>query len=127
MSATGRRTIFVAEDNAILLQGLRRALSANGYAVEPAEDGPALLRLLEEAESPPHLVLLDEMMPGMTGLEVLRFLREDHRWANIPAMLITAAADEELSASARDAGAVDVLIKPFRLNELLERVARQVA
>ena len=60
------------------------------------------------------------MMPGMTGFEVLQAVQTEPRWSDLPVMLITAAADESLPASAMRSGAVDVLIKPFRLSELLE-------
>ena len=116
-------TVFIAEDNPILLQGLGRALTANGYAVSTAEDGPSVLNLLSSSPRPPDLLLLDVMMPGMTGFEVLQAVHTEPRWSEVPVMLITAATDETLSTSAMRNGAVDVLIKPFRLNELLERIA----
>lgn len=115
-------TVFIAEDNPILLQGLGRALSANGYQVATAEDGPSVLSLLSRAETPPDLLLLDVMMPGMTGFEVLEAVHTEPRWSDLPVMLITAATDESLPSSALRSGAVDVLIKPFRLNELLNRI-----
>lgn len=115
-------TVFIAEDNPILLQGLGRALSANGYSVSTAEDGPAVLHLLSSAETPPDLLLLDVMMPGMTGFEVLQAVHTEPRWSDLPVMLITAATDEYLPTSAMQNGAVDVLIKPFRLSELLDRI-----
>lgn len=118
--------IFVAEDNPILLQGLGRALTANGYHVRTAEDGAAVMSLLAESATAPDLLLLDVMMPGMSGLEVLKTVRGDARWRAVPVVLITAATDEALPASAMREGAVDVMIKPFRLGDLLERVARQV-
>lgn len=124
---TGVPTVYIAEDNPILLQGLARALSANGYDVTTAEDGAAMLELLGRSGSGPDLLLLDLMMPGMSGLEVLRALRSDLRWSRVPVMLVTAATDESLPAAARDGGAVDVLIKPFRLSELLAKVAVHVS
>lgn len=126
MSHPSQATVFVAEDNPILLQGLDRALSANGYRVSTAEDGAAMLKLLVEAETLPDLLLLDVMMPGMTGFEVLEALQSDPRWARLPVMLITAANDEALSAEATRSGAVDVLTKPFRLAELLSRVEMHI-
>lgn len=119
-------TIFVADDNPILLQGLDRALSANGFRVRTAETGAELLRMLGETESLPDLLLLDVMMPEMSGLDVLRHLRENERWRDIPVVLITAANDEQLPVSALQHGAVDFLTKPFRLGELLARVEAHV-
>jgi DNA-binding response OmpR family regulator len=62
----------------------------------------------------------------MSGLDVLRAIRAEPRWSGVPVLLITAATDEALPAAAMREGAVDVMIKPFRLGDLLERVGRQV-
>jgi DNA-binding response OmpR family regulator len=122
----GSATIFIADDNPILLQGLDRALTSSGYAVETAGDGEAVLDLLTRASLLPDLLLLDVMMPKLSGLDVLKRLQEDARWSGVPVMLVTAATDEALPAQALEGGAVDVLIKPFRLHELLERIERHV-
>jgi CheY-like chemotaxis protein len=115
-------TIFVAEDNPVLLQGLDRALSANGYSVETAEDGPSILRRLSDAASPPDLLLLDVMMPGMSGLEVVEAVQRDPRLADLPVMLITASTGEAIPHLAARGGAVELLVKPFRLHDLLTRI-----
>ncbi len=122
----GSATIFIADDNPILLQGLDRALTASGYAVETAGDGAAVLELLTRSALPPDLLLLDVMMPKLSGLDVLKRLQADARWAGLPVMLVTAATDEALPAQALEGGAVDVLIKPFRLHELLERIEQHL-
>jgi CheY-like chemotaxis protein len=117
--------IFIAEDNPILLQGLERALTANGYTVSTAEDGEEMLRLLRDAP-PPDLLLLDVMMPRVTGVEVLDAVRADPRTAHIPVMLITAAAGGTLPGRPLEANNVEVLLKPFRLKDLLTRIRRHV-
>ncbi len=114
-------TVFVAEDNPILLQGLVRALSASGYVVESAEDGLELMETLQKNDVHPDLLLLDVMMPGMGGLEVLEAVKSGGRWPELPVVLITAATDEFVG-TALERGAVDVLAKPFRLSELLRRI-----
>jgi CheY-like chemotaxis protein len=114
-------SIYIAEDNPILLQGLERALAANGYAVTAAENGEAMLRLLDEAPLP-DMLLLDVMMPHVSGVEVLAAARANPRTAHIPVMLITAAAEEVVPAHVLDLHDVEVLTKPFRLKELLEKV-----
>jgi two-component system cell cycle response regulator len=119
-------TIFVADDNPSILQGLDRALKVTGYEVRTAVSGRAVLDLLEGAEALPDLLLLDVMMPEMSGLEVLRSLRLDPRWVDIPVVLITATNDGALPVSALRDGAVDFLTKPFRLDELLARVENHV-
>lgn len=117
--ATLARTIYLADDNSALRNGLNRALQARGYMVRAACDGSELLSLLEEER--PDLLLLDVMMPGMSGLEVLRRIRADERWSDLPVLLVTAAAGAEAGLEPV-AGAPDVIPKPFRLSELLRRI-----
>lgn len=119
----GCPVVYVAEDNPILLQGLRRALTTNGYTVRTAPDGGAMLRMLESEAGQPDLLLLDVMMPEISGVELLRTLRADRRWVRLPVVLITAATDS-VPADLVDDAAVEMLAKPFRLSELLESVAR---
>lgn len=119
-----RPTVFIAEDNAILLQGLHRALTANGYDVRTAPDGAAMLRLLErERETPPDLLLLDVMMPALGGVELLGRLRADPAWQRLPVVLLTAATEASVAAAAAADSRAELMIKPFRLSELLETVA----
>ena len=124
--APSSATVFVADDNPSILQGLERALRATGYTVQTATSGTAVLDLMEAAATPPDLLLLDVMMPGVTGLDVLRRLRLDVRWMDVPVVLITATNDGALPISALRDGAVDFLTKPFRLDELLARVESHV-
>jgi two-component system cell cycle response regulator len=119
-------TVFVADDNPSILLGLDRALKARGYDVRTAGTGGAVLRLLNEHPRTPDLVLLDVMMPELSGIDVLRALRRDDRWADVPVVLITATNDGALPVSALRDGAVDFLTKPFRLDELLARVDAHV-
>jgi DNA-binding response OmpR family regulator len=121
-----RATIFIAEDNPILLQGLDRALSASGYQVATASSGEEVLAMLDGAAIAPDLLLLDVMMPGLDGFGVLRTLQAHPRGRNLPVLMITAATDEALRATAKQEGAADLLIKPFRLGELLERIEAHV-
>ncbi|HEX8907080.1 MAG TPA: diguanylate cyclase [Longimicrobiaceae bacterium] len=119
-------TVFVADDNPSILLGLDRALKARGYDVRTAATGGAVLRLLNEHPRTPDLVLLDVMMPELSGIDVLRALRRNDRWADVPVVLITATNDGALPVSALRDGAVDFLTKPFRLDELLARVDAHV-
>jgi CheY-like chemotaxis protein len=119
-------TIFIAEDNPILLQGLDRALSANGYTVETAADGVEIMERLSAATTRPDLLLLDVMMPGMNGVEVFEALHSDPRLADLPVMLITAAIGDPPPVALPDPKKVEVLIKPFRLHDLLTRIERYV-
>lgn len=118
--ATLGRTIYLADDNSAFRQGLYRALQARGYAVRTAADGEGLLALLESGR--PDLMLLDVMMPGMSGLDVLARVRADQRWSDLPVLLLTAAAGAESWDNGADSGTIQVLAKPIRLEELLRRI-----
>lgn len=120
--STVRGTILVVEDNPMLLQGLERALSSSGYQVETAASGEAALEMLERPDVDPDLLLLDVMMPGMSGFDVLRTLRADPAQHDVPVVMITAATDRSVREAAHDDGATDLLIKPFHLAELLGRI-----
>jgi two-component system, cell cycle response regulator len=119
-------TVFVADDNPAILMGIERALNNSGYQVRTARTGGEIVRLLHEAAQEPDLVLLDVMMPEMTGIEVLHAIRAEARWRDVPVVLITANNDGDLPVSALRDGAVDFLAKPFRLDELIARVASHV-
>jgi CheY-like chemotaxis protein len=119
MMTTESWTIFIADDNTNLRNGLDLALRASGYTVRTAPDGPALLALLESER--PDLLLRDVMMPGMSGLEVLRSIRGDERWSDLPVLLVTAAAGAEVRAAGWR-GLSDVVPKPFLLKDLLRQI-----
>jgi CheY-like chemotaxis protein len=82
-TAEAQTTVFIAEDNPILLQGLERALSAHGYAVNTAINGKVMLDMLQQSPLP-DILLVDVMMPVMNGLELLDAVRTDPRTADIP-------------------------------------------
>src|SRR5207248_8191609 len=88
-----------------------------GYAVRRALDGPTALRLF--AEATPDLVVLDWMLPGMDGLEVLRRLRQT---SAVPVLMLTARAEEVDRVVGLEVGADDYLTKPFGTRELIARV-----
>lgn len=120
-------TVYVADDNPAILQGLERALTTYGYQVQTAPNGARLLDLLEDGGGTPDMLLLDVSMPEMNGMEVLERVRDHPRWRQLPVMFITADRDAGLPASVFDKGAVDFLNKPFRLSELLARIQSHVA
>lgn len=103
-------------DNVFLIQTI---LEEEGYTITTAEDGPTALAEVEK--SPPHLVLLDVMMPGMDGFEVTQRLRQNAKLPFIPILLIT-AYDQPSVAKGLDTGADDFIRKPVEVEELLARV-----
>src|SRR6266478_4178732 len=101
-------------------RALLKAILGGQHKILEAPDGPSALRLL--AEEPVDLVLLDVMMPGMTGYDVCRKLKETPSEPFLPVLLITALSDQEQKNMGLQAGADDFLAKPVDRRELLLRV-----
>jgi signal transduction histidine kinase len=116
----GVANILVVDDEIGMREGCRRALTSQGFRVSTAEHGVEGLRKLREEDY--DLVLLDAMMPGMSGLEILERIQEHD--ADIIAVMITGYATVDLAAQAMKQGAHDFLPKPFTSDELLRVVLR---
>ena len=117
MTAAPRR-VLVVEDDPAIRRGVMAALAFAGYEVLEAGDGPRGLALAETAEV--DLVLLDVVLPGTDGLEILRRVRESR--PTRPVILLTARAAEDDRVGGLAAGADDYVVKPFSVRELLARV-----
>src|SRR6186997_2402546 len=103
--------VLVVDDHEATANGMRDLLVAAGYKVRIALNGADALRLA--ADDPPDLVLLDVMMPGMSGVDVCRELKARSLTRLTPVVLITASHDREYRLSGLDAGADDFLTKPI--------------
>jgi two-component system, OmpR family, alkaline phosphatase synthesis response regulator PhoP len=113
--------ILLVEDEHSLARGLSFNFEAQGYRVEVVPHGELALERLRDPEAPTvDLVVLDVMLPGISGLEVLRELREDE--SSVPVLLLTARDSEQDIVQGLDTGADDYLTKPFSLAVLLARV-----
>lgn len=110
--------ILVIDDDPKIVSLVRRGLAFEGYDVDVATGGTEGLR--KAAETPPDLVILDVMMPGLDGLEVCRRLRA--AGDTVPVMMLTARDAIASRVQGLDVGADDYLVKPFALEELLARV-----
>ena len=111
--------ILVVEDEERIRVFLQRGLGFEGYEVETAPDGKKALEMA--LNRPPDLVLLDIMLPEMSGIEVCRRLRENGQ-TELPILMLTAKEGIEDRVAGLDAGADDYLVKPFSFEELLARV-----
>jgi two-component system KDP operon response regulator KdpE len=109
--------ILVADDESQLRRAVRRSLEGHGYAVREAEDGSSSLR--ELAAFKPDVVLLDLVMPDMSGVDVCRELRKA---SQVPVIVLSVVGEERRKVEALDAGADDYLTKPFGMDELLARI-----
>ncbi len=123
----GRRfRTLVVDDDPVNLQVLRNLLSVMNHEVLEANSGTEALTVLEETGTV-DLVLLDLMMPGLTGYEVCRILRESHSPAELPIVLLTARSRTQDVVEGLASGANDYLAKPFEPEELRARVQNMVA
>src|ERR1051326_1457709 len=110
-------TILVVEDEKDLCNLIRSHLEGEGHTVHQAYDGLNALSLVEKY--PPHLVILDWMLPGLDGLSVCRQIRQNHL---MPILMLTARAEEVDRVLGLEVGADDYVVKPFGMRELLARV-----
>jgi two-component system, OmpR family, phosphate regulon response regulator PhoB len=117
---TMKPLILVVEDEAALQQLLAYNLERAGFAVEQAYDADEARTLI--AERTPDLVLLDWMLPYMSGLELCRQLRRQPATANLPIIMLTARVEERDRLHGLDTGADDYVTKPFSVDELIARV-----
>ena len=112
--------VLVVDDEPSVRRLLRDILELEGYNVREAADGPSALESL--AEHRPACVVLDVMMPGMSGIEVLAAVRDDDTLIDLPVMMLTAATDDQTTWSGWSSGANYYLPKPFDVEHLLKWV-----
>jgi len=110
--------VLVVEDEAAILQGLRDNLEFEGYEVFTALDGIAGLEQIRKHD--PHLIVLDLMLPRLSGYELCRKLRAEG--VNTPILMLTARGEEADRVLGLDLGADDYVTKPFSVRELMARV-----
>ncbi len=112
--------ILVVEDEEHIAIGIKFNLEAEGYRVTAVSNGPAALRAVEDLESPVDVILLDLMLPGMSGYEVCEQIRDSGK--TMPVLMLSARTLSEDRTRGFDVGANQYMLKPFELDELLSRV-----
>lgn len=113
-------TLLLVDDEPELLAVLRRGFEQHAYRVETALDGATALALARA--QPPDLIVLDLMLPQMSGLDLCRTLRADPQLQAVPLIILTARQETPLKVIGLDLGADDYVTKPFDFSELLARV-----
>ncbi|MEC9177380.1 MAG: phosphate regulon transcriptional regulator PhoB [Pseudomonadota bacterium] len=112
--------VLIVEDEAALVTMLRYNLESEGYRVSEAIDGEeAILLVIEE---PPDLILLDWMLPSLSGIEVGRRIRRNESARDVPIIMLTARGEDSDRVRGLDSGADDYITKPFSPRELMARV-----
>jgi two-component system, OmpR family, KDP operon response regulator KdpE len=112
-----RSRILVVDDETQIARVLKTALSSQGYEVKTAGEGDSALNLA--VDWIPDLIVTDLSMPGMTGIELCRLVRER---SQVPIIVLSVRGEEKTKIEALDAGADDYVTKPFSVSELLARV-----
>lgn len=115
--------ILVVEDEPDLREGLREALAHEGYAVQVAANGLAALDLLRDGGTTPRLIILDLMMPAVSGWEFHAAARRDPKLSRIPILVLSAAVDQR-TQTWLGVPPEDCITKPFELATLLAAVER---
>jgi len=115
-----RPAVLVVEDEPALSTLLRYNLEKEGFDVSEARDGEEALLQLKEAK--PDAVLLDWMLPRLSGLEVCRQIRRAPAWRDLPVIMLTARGEEGDRVRGLDSGADDYVVKPFSTTELIARL-----
>jgi CheY-like chemotaxis protein len=114
--------VLVADDEPHIGRIIKMKLEQGPFRVTLAYDGREALEVLER-EKDIGVVLLDLMMPHMTGLDVLARMRNDARWKDLPCIILTAAGQEQQHQAALGLGASEFLTKPFSPKKLYQRAA----
>jgi two-component system OmpR family response regulator len=117
--------ILIVEDEEHLAVGIKFNLEAEGYRVTTATNGPVALKIVEEKTIPVDLIILDLMLPGMSGYDVCERLRESGE--TMPVLILSARTLTEDRTRSFNAGANQYLSKPFELDELISRVRNLLA
>lgn len=116
------RHILIADDEEHLGFMIKFKLEKSGFQVEWKTNGREALEAMQA--SPPGLAILDVMMPGMTGFEVLEAMKDDPSLKDIPVIMLTARDQQEDTLKGLEMGVAEYIVKPFRPAELLAYVKR---
>ena len=125
ISEPNKGSILAVEDDRASLKLLEAALTAAGYQVQAAASGEQALEIV--ARTPPDLILLDIVMPGIDGFEVCQRLKAHEQTSHIPIIFISATTDAKERVQGFQSGALDFVSKPFQRDELLARVHTHLA
>jgi len=115
------KKVLVADDDPAILDVMRMMLEFEGYEVATTLNGATVLQLGVDL---PDLLLLDIWMSGTDGRDICKILKQSDRTSNIPIVLVSASKDIERSAF--EAGANDFIAKPFEMNELLQKIEKNI-
>ena len=117
-----QESILIIEDDADIAESLHYNFRREGFRTTIAESGEKGLRLALDERTTPSLIILDLMLPGMSGMELCRRLRRESLTERTPVIMLTAKAAETDKIAGLDTGADDYIVKPFSVKEVIARV-----
>ena len=120
----GKNRILIVDDDPVNLDLFQLMLSKLGFEVSEASDGLDALDKLEEFT--PDVILLDNLMPNMSGWELTKTLKADDRYRNIPIIMFSALDDVKDKVAGFELGVDDYITKPFNFSEVLARIRAQL-
>ena len=112
--------IFIIEDETSIIKLVQHNLEKEGFIVSSSENGNDGLKQLKKFE--PNLLLLDWMLPDLSGIEICKHIRKDNKFKTLPIIMLTAKGEEEDKIKGLESGVDDYLTKPFSFKELLARI-----
>ena len=112
--------IFIIEDESSIIQLVQHNLEKEGFIVSSSTNGNDGLKELKKFE--PNLLLLDWMLPDLSGIDICKNIRKDSSFKDLPIIMLTAKGEEEDKIKGLDSGVDDYLTKPFSFNELMARI-----
>ncbi|MDC0416877.1 phosphate regulon transcriptional regulator PhoB [Candidatus Pelagibacter sp.] len=112
--------IFIIEDEASIIKLVQHNLEKEGFIVSSSENGNEGLKQLKKFE--PNLLLLDWMLPDLSGIEICKHIRKDNKFKTLPIIMLTAKGEDEDKIKGLESGVDDYLTKPFSFKELLARI-----
>lgn len=120
-----KKAIFVVEDDVFLVKVYKVKFEDLGVAVWVATDGAEALAFLER--EPPNVVLLDIMLPGMSGFDVLAAMKKNERWKNVPVLILSNLGQEQDLERGKALGAKEYIVKAnVKIDEVVERVKKYI-
>lgn len=116
--------VLVVEDDSLTASLLEYIFTRHGFVVQLARDGAEAQAIIHSNTAPPHVVVLDLILPYVDGYELLQLVRKTAAWQHVPVLIVSGKSQEEYVVRAFKLGASDFMVKPFHLNELIMRVTR---
>ena len=118
-----KKVVFIVEDDAFLLKAYRVKFEQEGAEVWEAADGKSAISFLEK--NPPNIVLLDLMLPGLSGFEVLETIRKHPRWKNVPVIILSNLGQEQDIEQGKKLGIADYIIKAdVKISDVISKVKK---